>query len=108
MKTPSFEPVQQSRMLPRVSFRWMFGLMTLGAVFAAIAKAAGNGAAVAMALMMAFGFIVACFAMFAILFLISWCISSLWYQPKDDTLQGSPFSADQLPPQILPPRENRS
>lgn len=82
--------------------------MTLGAVLAAIAKAAGSGAAVAMALMTSIGFVIACFALFVILFAISWVVSSLWYRPSDDTLKGSPFSADQLPPQILAPREGRS
>ncbi|QDT05996.1 hypothetical protein K227x_44030 [Rubripirellula lacrimiformis] len=108
MKTPSYQPIERSRMLPRISFRWMFALTTLGAILAAVAKAAGSGASFAVALMVTIGFIGTCFALFVLIFAITLAVSSLWYQPVDDTHQGSPFAADQLPPQILPPREGRS
>ncbi len=95
-------------MLPRVSFRWLFGVTTAAAILAAVARAAGSGAALAGAAVVALGFIAICFALFVLVFFISWAISSLWYEPEDDTHKGSPFSQDQLPPQILPPRESRS
>lgn len=108
LKTPSVEPVVRSRLLPRVSFRLLFALTTLAAVLAAVARAAGSGAAAAKAVMVGLGFLVACFLVFTLLFLISWCVSSLRVEPDDDAMQGSPFADGQLPPQILPPREGRS
>ena len=108
MKTPSVEPVLRSRLLPRVSFRLVLALMTLSAVIAAVAKAAGGGAAAAWAAIVAVGFLVVCFLLFVALFLFCWAISSLWYDGEPDAGQGSPFADGQLPPQILPPREQQS
>ena len=108
----------------------------------------------AKAAMMAVGFVVACFAAFALLFLFSWSVSVLrkpsglaalglgvvlglaaivqmppayvangyvslflfvaglilLFVPvrETDDLVGNPFAEGQLPPQILPPREQRS
>jgi hypothetical protein len=108
VKTPSVEPVVESRLLPRISSRLLFALTTLAAIIAAVARAAGNGGALAYAVMVSLIFVVACFSIFLLLFLISWAISSLWYEGESDTLEGSPFAEGQLPPQILPPREQRS
>ncbi len=108
VKTPSVEPIVRSRLLPKVSFRLIFAITTLAAIIATVARAAGDGGALATAAMVALAFPTACFALFAILFLISWSVSSLWYQSDDDTLKGNPFADGQLPPQILPPREQRS
>ncbi len=108
VKTPSVEPVVVSRLLPKISSRFLFSLTTLAALIAAVARAAGEGGAVANAAIVAVIFTALCFLLFAILFLISWAISSLWYEGEPDTLEGSPFADGQLPPQILPPREQRS
>lgn len=108
MKTPSVEPVLKSRFLPRVSFRLLFALTTMAAIVAAVARAAGQGGALAVAAIVSIGFLLGVFALFATLFLISFSISSLWYRGDADALEGSPFADGQLPPQILPPREQRS
>ena len=108
MKTPSVEPVVRSRLLPRISFRFLFALTTLSAIIAAVARGAGEGVALAYAAMTTLAFVGACFALFLSLFLVSWAISSLWYEGESDALEGSPFAEGQLPPQILPPREQRS
>ena len=108
VKTPSVEPVVVSRLLPKVSFRFLFALTTIAALIAAVARAAGKGGALANATIVAFIFIVLCFLLFAILFLVSWAVSSLWSEGETDMLDGSPFADGQLPPQILPPREQRS
>jgi hypothetical protein len=105
MKTPSVEPVLRSRLLPRISFRWLLALTTLSAVLAAVARAAGGGTAIAWGAVVAIGFLVTCFALFVILFIFCWAVSSTWYDGEPDAAQGSPFSEGQLPPQILPPRE---
>ncbi|TWT54462.1 hypothetical protein Pla22_21090 [Rubripirellula amarantea] len=108
MNAPSPEPIQRSRLLPRVSFRAMFALMTLGVIFAAIARAAGDGAVVATGFMVATGFLLACFVAFLLLFMLAWCVSVTWYQPSEEIqTDDSPFSDDTLPSQILPPREQR-
>lgn len=108
MNSPSVEPVLRSRLLPRVSFRFVFLLTAIAAVIAAVARAAGGGMAGARALLIAGGFLVVCFVLFVLLFLICWLISSLWYQGESETAKGSPFADGQLPPQILPPREQQS
>jgi hypothetical protein len=108
VKTPSVEPVVRSRLLPKVSFRFLFALTTLAAIIAAVARIAGEGGQLAFAVVVGLGFMAACLAMFALLFLVSWAISSLWYEGEPDTLEGNPFADGQLPPQILPPREQRS
>lgn len=107
-KTPSVEPVVRSRMMPRISSRFLFALTTLAAFIAAVARMAGQGGALAAAAMVGLGFIVGCFLLFVLLFLISWLVSSLWFDRESDVLEGNPFADGQLPPQILPPREQRS
>lgn len=108
VKTPSVEPVLRSRLLPRVSFRLVLALTTLSAVLAAVAKAAGGGVAAAWAAVVAAGFLAVSLLMFVALFLFCWAISSLWYDGQTDAGHGSPFADGQLPPQILPPREQQS
>lgn len=108
MKTPSVEPVLRSRLLPRISFRFMFLIMTLAAVIAAVARVAGEGGALAYAVVVGVGYLAVGFLAFVVLFLITWGVSSLWYRESTDLHQGNPFADGQLPPQILPPREQRS
>ena len=108
VKTPSVEPVVRSRLLPKLSSRVLFALTTLAAVIAAVARLAGEGGELAYAAIVGLGFIAACFVLFALLFLVAWAISSLWYEGEPDALEGNPFAEGQLPPQLLPPREQRS
>tara|TARA_R110002049_G_scaffold25016_1_gene88228 strand:- start:17425 stop:17751 length:327 start_codon:yes stop_codon:yes gene_type:complete len=108
MKTPSVEPVLRSRLLPKISFRGMFGLMTLAAFLAALARTAGGGTSFAIGVLAAFVFIAACFVCFAFTFMVTWLFATLTYKGDPDQRTGSPFAADQLPPQILPPREREA
>jgi hypothetical protein len=94
--------------MPKVSFRLLFALTTLAAIISAVARAAGQGGALANAAMVSLGFLGAVFLLFVLLFLISVAVSSTWYEGDSDALDGSPFAEGQLPPQILPPREQRS
>ncbi|TWT76312.1 hypothetical protein CA13_68050 [Planctomycetes bacterium CA13] len=104
----SVQPVLRSRMLPRISFRFVFVLTTFAAIIYAIARSAGSGVALAKAVIVALAVPAICFGLFVILFLLSWAVSAIWYEANtEDTLQGSPFAEGQLPPQILPPRENQ-
>ena len=83
----------------------MFALMTTTAILAAVARSAGSGTAYAIGVLVAVGFLIACFACFAAVFLVAWSVATLTFRGDSDDLKGSPFAADQLPPQILPPRE---
>jgi fucose permease len=103
--SPSAEPVVKSRLLPRISFRVLLAAMTLGAIFFAIAQAAGQGVAFALAVQVALGFLLFCFLAFAVLFLAAWVVAILVVDDIDPGLEGSPFAEDRLPPQLLPPRE---
>lgn len=105
IKTPSVEPVVRSRLLPRISSRWLFLLTTLAAVIAAVARAAGEGGALAYAFTAVVIFLLVCFTAFVVLFCFARLISFLWYDAPPETLDGSPFADGQLPPQILPPRD---
>ena len=113
MNTPVVEPVEPSRLLPRVTFRTLFAITTLGALLAALGRVAGFGTAgntraIAVGLLVAVGFLAACLMVFATFYLVAWLISLMWYRATEMPNEGSPFAEDQLPPQILPPRNRQS
>ena len=108
LNNPSVQPPERSRLLPRIGFRTLFALTTMGAILAAIARAAGNGTVVAKGFLISVGFLAVVFAAFAVFFLFAWIVSLLWYRPSEEIYEGSPFAANQLPPQILPPRDRQS
>ena len=152
LKTPSVEPVLRSRLLPRISFRVMFVLMTFAAIVAAMARAADNGGNLATACLAAIAFPATIFVAFAVLFLVTWAVAMarraagfgailvaaivavmtvagfeipmltqfgtialillggiiLLATSKPNDSGENPFAEDQLPPQILPPREQRT
>ena len=107
-KTPTPDLILKSQMLPRISIGFLFALTTIGARIAALARAAGQGTAVAIAAFSALGFVAICFAVFVLLFLICRLIAYFLASKVSEASEGSPFSEGQLPPQILPPRELRS
>lgn len=151
----SSEPILRSRLLPRVSFRMMLLLTAVAAVVAAVARAAGDGGAIARGFMSSIIFIAALAIAFSLVFLVCWVASIigdfrsligltllfaaivitvlllvgaqqmapilinaytvillvpigvvLGLVPVRDQSKDSqnPFAEDQLPPQILPPR----
>ena len=104
MKTPSEEPILRSRLLPRISLRLLLGITFMAAMVAAMARTAESGAVVTQSLLFAFSSLLGFFALSSIFFLIS--RASDVGRGKDQEIgnTGSPFAADQLPPQILPPR----
>ena len=105
---PSVEPVLRSRLLPRISFRLIFGVTALAAILYALARLAGQGGTLAMSIMLALAFLIACFAIFVAAFLLAWSIAILTAERQDDSAEGSPFASDQLPPQLLPPRKRQT
>ena len=108
MKTPATEPVLPSRLMPQISFRFLLAVTALGAVVAALARAAGGGGAFAVAMITAIGFVAGSFVLFAVLFLMAYGFARLRGRTTYNDAAGSPFSEGQLPPQILPPRDIRS
>jgi hypothetical protein len=103
--TPSVTPIQRSRLLPRLSFRVLLGLVTVAAVLAFVGRMAVFGSPFALAVLFSLGTIALVFVIFAILFLIAWVPAVIGRDPYQDVHLGNPFSADQLPPQVLPPRD---
>ena len=130
----------------------MFALTTAAAILAALARAAGNGSQFGYAFLAGPVFLLVCFLLFQLVFLLAWtaarfrqstalvaaviaialiymeliagfglpliggwplaafCVVSalvLWLRRnrRREDIAESPFAADQLPPQILPPRE---
>ena len=104
MKTPSVEPAQQGRLLPRVSFRTALLTVTLCAVIAWCVRQAAAGAMLAGAVVAVLACLAACFALYIVLFLFAWVPAYLGRDRWADVHRGNPFADGQLPPQILPPR----
>lgn len=103
--TPSVTPIQQSRLMPRLSFRVLLGVVTGSAGLAMVARLAFLGSPFALSIGFALGCLALTFAIFAVLFLIAWVPAVIGQDPYEDVHKGNPFSADQLPPQVLPPRD---
>ena len=104
MKTPSVEPVQRGRLLPRISFRAALTSVTLCAVVAWCVRQAVAGSVLAGAVVAVLICLAACFAMYMVLFLFAWVPAYLGRDRWADVQRGNPFANGQLPPQILPPR----
>lgn len=85
-----------------------FALTALGAIIAAIGRLAGDGGAVATALIVAAGYIGLCFALFVLFFLTVRIFAAVVNRSAPDADVGSPFAEGQLPPQLIPPRDQPS
>ncbi|MBB3205146.1 hypothetical protein FHS27_000913 [Rhodopirellula rubra] len=101
----SMQPIVRSRVLPRVSFRAMMVWTVIAAVIAAVARAAGDGATFAKAVTAAVVSIAFFFLLAGFAFLMSWATAKLVIGKFDNSREGNPFAKDQLPPQLLKPRE---
>lgn len=101
----SMDPVVRSRVLPRISFRSVMGLTVVAAVIAAVARSAGDGTTFAKAVIVALSLLAFFFALTAIAFLLAWITARLMVGRFDNAREGNPFAKDQLPPQLLKPRE---
>jgi len=103
--TASVSEKETSRVLPRVSFRLMMTIVTAVAALAMGIRLALLGSPLAMGMVYAFATLLLTLAVFAALFLIAWVPAVLGRDELEDIHLGSPFSIDQLPPQVLPPRD---
>jgi hypothetical protein len=105
MKTDgSVDVPLRSQLLPKLSFRFFFGLTLVGAIVAATARAAGSGSEMASGVLAAILFLAMTMAAMVVVFLFSWLIAIFWYT-ADDEAPANPFAEGQLPPQILPPKD---
>ena len=102
---PSVQPPLVGRVLPQYSFRTVVIAMTLLALAAFVYRQASLGAAWAEALVVAAAFLLACFALYAVLFLLAWIPALVGRDSWEDVGKGNPFADGQLPPQLLPPSE---
>lgn len=101
----SMQPVERSRVLPRISFRAMLVWTAIAAIIASVARAAGDGAILGKAVVAALALLVLFFLLAAFAFLVSWATAKLVIGRFDNAREGNPFAKDQLPPQLLKPRE---
>lgn len=101
-------PPERGGLLPQYSFRTVVILMT-AVVFAAFAfRQAWLGEVWAQAFAVISGFLVACFTLYAILYLIAWIPARLGRDDDWEVMHGNPFADGQLPPQLLPPSDPKS
>lgn len=101
----SVPPRAPTRVLPQYSFRTAAATVTLLALAAFVYRQAARGNTLAEAIVFAAAVILACFACYAVLFLIAWIPALIGRDTWEDVGRGSPFAAGQLPPQVLPPAE---
>ena len=99
----SVQPRLQNRVLPQYSFRTVVIAMTLLALAAFAYRQASLGAGWATALVAATAFLLGCFALYAVLFLLAWIPALVGWDRWEDVGKGNPFAEGQLPPQLLPP-----
>ena len=103
--TPSVTLKQRSRALPRLSFQFSLIVVTLTATGALAFRNAQQGSAIAGAVIYVLVSIGLSFGLFAILFLIAWIPATIGQDRLEDVHKGNPFSGNQMPPQLLPPRD---
>jgi hypothetical protein len=103
--TASVSEKEISRVLPRMSFRLMLTVVTIAAGIAFTFRQASAGSSLAAAIIYSLLAVALSFALFAVLFLIAWIPAVIGKDRFEDVNRGNPFSNDQLPPQVLPPRD---
>jgi tellurite resistance protein TehA-like permease len=98
------EPISKQLLLPRVGLIWSFVAITLAAILIALVRELDRGAALISAIVLTLAWIAVLFAMFSVLFLVTYSLGlleDLLAPQQDDVL--SPFADDRLPEQIVPP-----
>ncbi len=103
----SVQPRLRSSVLPQYSFRTVVIGTTLLALAAFVFRQSMFGAVWAQALVFASAVILCCFIGFAMLFLIAWVPALIGRDSWEDVSKGNPFADGQLPPQLLPPTEQK-
>ena len=103
--TASVSEKEISRVLPRISFRLIMTFVTAVAALAMGVRLTLLGSPLAVGIVYAAATLLLTLAVFAALFLVAWVPAVFGRDELEDVHLGSPFSVDQLPPQVLPPRD---
>jgi hypothetical protein len=106
MVTPSVERPVGSRLLPQMPLGRALLLLTAGVVIAWLGRLAWMGAVLPRVLLLALGSLLLFELVSIVLFLMAWVPAAILHRGRSETREGNPFAADQLPPQILPPRHD--
>lgn len=80
-------------------------LTALAAGGSAVARAAGDGGVLAKAMVTIMLVLAFFFLASTLSYLLAWTIARIAVGRADNSLKGNPFSKDQLPPQVIRPRE---
>jgi hypothetical protein len=104
MPVRSVEKSVRSRLLPQLSFRRGLLGVTVAVVLAWMGRLAMQEVLFAQVVLMTLASLLALQLFWTLLFLLAWIPASAGKYQRDDLREGNPFAADQLPPQILPPK----
>lgn len=92
-------------LIPRFSIRLMLVLTTVFAVFFMVMSFAGRGSNAAAAVVSGVLTIGIAFAVYALLFSAAYALARLVRLTRPSEPPSSPFAADRLPPQVIPPQD---
>lgn len=104
MAVRSIERSIRSRFLPQFTFRDAMLAVTGAVALAWLIRMSIRGQDWATALLVPFVAALLYFLVSIVLFLLAWLPATFVSKTSDDVREGNPFAADQLPPQILPPK----
>lgn len=104
MPAPSAEKTVRSRLLPQLSFRRGMLGVTIAVLIAWLGRLAWQGSVLPQVLLVMLGSLVLLQAIWSLLFLFAWVPAYVVLGNREEKLGENPFAADQLPPQILPPK----
>ncbi len=104
MPVRSVEKSERSRILPQYSFRYAMLGVTSAVGLAWLARMSYQGSQWATSLLVPCAVVVIYFVVSFLLFVLAWVPAVILRDKNEDLREGNPFAADQLPPQILPPK----
>jgi hypothetical protein len=91
-------------LLPQLSFRRGLFFVTIAVLLAWMGRLAWNGSLLPQVVLLTLVSLLIMQIIWTLLFLIAWLPAVVGSGNSDDQREGNPFAADQLPPQILPPK----
>ena len=104
MPAPSAEKSVKSRLLPQLSFKRGMIAFTFTVLIAWLGRLAMNGSIFPQVILICLGSLVILQLIWSFLFLVAWLPAAIAIGRNEESREGNPFAADQLPPQILPPK----
>lgn len=104
MSVPSAEKAIRSRLLPQLSFKKGMLGVTFAVLLAWLGRLAWQGSLFPQVILLSLAGLVILQITWTCLFFLAWLPASVGQLKTDESREGNPFAADQLPPQILPPK----